>query len=40
MVQCFFRGIGKIRTEGKLFVSYTVSSIKELTAIIDHFVRS
>jgi len=37
MIQSFFGGIGKIRTEGKLSVSYTVTSIKDLSVIIEHY---
>lgn len=37
-IQLFFGGIGKIRIEREnLFVSYTVSSLKELPVIIKHF---
>lgn len=35
-IQYYFGGIGKIRTEGK-FVSYTVTSVKDLPEIIKHF---
>ena len=37
-IQKFFGGIGKIRIEREeLFVSYTISSLEELTVIIEHF---
>jgi hypothetical protein len=35
MIQSLFGGIGKIRTEKELFVSYTVTSIKDLSVIIE-----
>lgn len=37
MIQSLFGGIGKIRTEKELSVSYTVTSIKDLAVIIEHY---
>jgi hypothetical protein len=37
MIQSLFGGIGKIRTEKELSVSYTVTSIKDLPVIIEHY---